>query len=175
MKDHAMRKRLATLFCLIPSLAMAHGPTPQKVLGEIDLKADPKTVWGIVADFGGIAKWDDDLKSSVSTGKSRMLTFKNGESLREDLDDYDEAHLSYTYRMFDPNLKALPASSYSATLTVSPKPGGGTHVEWLARVYRGDTGNEPPDELNDDAAKEALGRLVTEGLKGIKALSEKRS
>ena len=58
--------------------------------------------------------------------------------------------MSYDYRMLNPNVKALPVNSYSATLTVTPKDGG-SEVEWYGRFYRGDTGNEPPDDLNDEA------------------------
>ena len=49
--------------------------------------------------------------------------------------------MSYSYRMLNPNLKAAPVSSYSATLVVTPGADGGSHVEWFGRFYRGDTGN----------------------------------
>lgn len=52
--------------------------------------------------------------------------------------------------MSDPDLTALPVSSYSATLTVTSE-GDGSRVEWMGRFYRGDTGNEPPEELSDAA------------------------
>jgi mxaD protein len=65
----------------------------------------------------------------------------------------------------------LPVSSYSATLTVTPE-GDGAKVEWMGRFYRGDTGNEPPENLNDAAGKAAVSRYFAEGLRGLKAKLE---
>ena len=73
--------------------------------------------------------------------------------------------------MSDPDLDALPVSSYSATVTVTPE-GDGAKVEWMGRFYRGDTGNEPPENLSDAAGKEAMNRYFAEGLKGLKAKLE---
>jgi mxaD protein len=73
--------------------------------------------------------------------------------------------------MGEPDLKALPVSSYSATFTVSPE-GDGSKVEWMGRFYRGDTGNEPPENLSDEAGKAAMNTYFSEGLKGLKAAVE---
>ncbi|OCC05476.1 MxaD protein [Labrys sp. WJW] len=154
--------------------AWAHGPTPQKVDESVTIKADPKAVWAIAGDYSGISKWDAILKASEGDNKKRILTFQNSEKLEEEVDEYDPEKMTYTYRMLEPNLKALPASSYSATLVVTPGPDGGSVVEWYGRVYRGDTGNEPADELNDDAARNALGTLFRTGLEGIKSKAEGR-
>ena len=78
---------------------------------------------------------------------------------------------SYSYRLSDPDLKALPVSSYSATLTVSAE-GDGSKVEWLGRFYRGDTGNEPPEDLSDAAGRSAMNRYFADGLRGLKAKVE---
>jgi mxaD protein len=156
-------------------LAWAHGPTPQKIDETIEIKADPKAVWAVVGDFAGVAKWDQVLKASDGSLKKRVLTFKNGETLVEEVDEYDPVAMSYSYRMLDPNLNALPASSYSATLVVTPGADGGAKVEWFARAYRGDTGNEPPDNLSDQAVKDALIQLFRAGLEGVKARAEGKS
>ncbi|AUC99652.1 MxaD protein [Bradyrhizobium sp. SK17] len=168
-----MRSLLITLgFFVLTTSALAHGPTPQKVDETIDINAPPSAVWAIAGDYAGVSKWNSELKTSTGTNKKRVMTFKNGEMLEEEVDEYDPAHMTYTYRMLNPNLKALPASSYSATLVVTPGKQGGSQVEWYAHVYRGDTENEPPEELNDAAAKQALARLFRAGLDGIKAMAE---
>ena len=95
-------------------------------------------------------------------------------ALVEEVDEYDPVAMSYSYRMLDPNLNALPASSYSATLVVTPGADGGAKVEWFARAYRGDTGNEPPENLSDQAVKDALSQLFRAGLEGVKAKAEGR-
>lgn len=156
------------------SAAFAHGPTPQKVDETIQIKADPKAVWAVAGDYPGISKWDSQLSASTGDNKKREMTFKNGEKLVEEVDTYDPAGMTYEYRMLDPNLKAFAASSYSATLVITAKDGG-SQIEWYGRVYRGDTGNEPSDDMNDDAAKAAMSTFFRAGLEGIKAKVEGKS
>jgi mxaD protein len=162
-------------FVALSSVAQAHGPTPQKIDETIDIKADPKTVWAIAGDFAGISKWDSELKASEGSNEKRVITFKNGEQLEEEVDEYKPDGMTYSYRMLNPNLKAAPVSSYSATLAVTPGADGGSHVEWYGRFYRGDTGNEPPDDLNDEAGREAMTKLFKAGLNGLKAKAEGHS
>jgi mxaD protein len=160
--------------CLLAwtTTAFAHGPTPQKVDETIAIKAAPDRVWAVAGDYAGISKWDAVVKASEGSNNKRTMTFGNGEQLEEEVDEYDPAKMTYSYRMLNPNVKALPASSYSATLVVTPDERGGSNVKWSAHVYRGDTENEPPDDLNDEAAKSALSRLFQAGLEGIKAKAE---
>jgi len=159
----------------LTTLAQAHGPTPQKIDEAVDIKADPKAVWAIAGDFAGVSKWDSELKASEGSNEKRVITFKNGEQLEEEIDEYKPDGMTYSYRMINPNLKAAPVSSYSATLVVTPGAGGGSHVEWYGRFYRGDTGNEPPDDLSDEAGREAMTRLFKSGLDGLKAKAEGHS
>ncbi len=164
-------------FVLLAGGASAHGPTPQKVEETIAIAASPGAVWALAGDFGNIARWHPLLASSEATdgakaGSSRTLKLKSGGALVEDLDEYDAAGMSYGYRLKDPNLDALPVSFYSATLVVKPSDGGGSTVEWFGRFYRGDTGNFPPDELNDEAAVKAMSEFFKAGLAGLKAKAE---
>ena len=165
---------LAVGLSVCGTVVLAHGPTPQKIDEMIQIKADPKAVWAVAGDYAGISKWDSELTASSGDNKSRMMTFKNGEKLGEEVDEYDASKMSYEYRMLDPNLKTLPVSSYSATLIVTAKDGG-SQIEWFGRVYRGDTGNEPADDMNDDAAKTAMSKFFRAGLEGIKAKVEGKS
>lgn len=168
---------LTVPLALAASMALAHGPTPQKVTQSITIKASPDAVWKIAGDFGSIGKWHPDVAKATSTGGnqeggSRTLTLKNGGTLVDGLDEWKDKEHTYSYRSSgDPDLKALPVSSYSATFTVSPE-GDGSKVEWLSRFYRGDTGNEPPDNLSDEAGREAMNRFFADGLKGLKAVAE---
>lgn len=172
-----MRLGATVAFVLLAATpALAHGPTPQKVDQTITIAAKPDAVWKVVGDFAGIDRWHPDVARSEGSGGTeaggrRKVTLKAGGTLNEGLDEIDASARSYSYRLSDPDLKALPVSSYSATLTVSPD-GEGTRVEWLGRFYRGDTGNEPPDELSDAAGKAAMNRYFADGLKGLKARVE---
>jgi mxaD protein len=169
------------LFALALSIApaAAHGPTPIKVDEKITLAADPASVWAVVGRFGGVADWHPDVASAKSTGgdapgAARELTLRKGGVVKETLDEYEPKELKYSYRMSDPNLDALPVSSYSATLVVRPAAGGGSEVEWYGRLYRGDTSNEPPENLNDDAAREAMSTFFRDGLNGLAKKLETR-
>ena len=164
------------LSMLLAGAALAHGPTPQKVSETITIKAKPDAVWKLAGDFAGIKDWHPAVETSEGAkdntdGGTRTVTLKNGGVLKESLDDYKADGFTYSYRLGDADLKALPVSSYSATLTVSPD-GEGSKVEWMGRFYRGDTGNEPPENLSDAAGKEALTKYFGEGLKGLKAKVE---
>ena len=48
-------------------------------------------------------------------------------------------------------------------------------VTWIGRFFRADTGNFPPDHLNDEAAVKAMTGFMQEGLKGLKAKVEGKS
>lgn len=171
-----MRLSLLVLpLALAATAALAHGPTPQKVSQSITIKASPDAVWRVAGDFAGIGRWHPALAkaegSGTKDGGTRTLTFKNGGRIEESLDEYKPEARTYSYRMGEPDLKALPVSSYSATVTVSPE-GDGSKVEWMGRFYRGDTGNEPPENLGDEAGKAAMNAYFAEGLKGLKAAVE---
>ncbi|WP_019904713.1 SRPBCC family protein [Methylobacterium sp. 77] len=166
---------LATSF-LLATTALAHGPTPQKIDQSITIAAKPDAVWAVVGDFAGVSKWHPDVATSTGTGGNasggrRTVTLKNGGTLDEGLDEWDAGKRSYSYRLGEADLKALPVSSYSASLTVTPE-GDGSKVEWIGRFYRGDTGNEPPEDLSDAAGKEAMNLYFGNGLKGLKARLE---
>lgn len=153
--------------------ALAHGPTPIKVDESIIIAADPVAVWAFAGKFGSLASWHPDVanvkaKGGDAVGAEREITLRKGGSLKEGLDEYEPSQFKYSYRMSDPNLDALPISSYSATFVIRPAAAGGSEVHWYGRLYRGDTGNEPPDDLNDDAARTAMSDFLQHGLQGLK-------
>ena len=168
-----MRTIWAALATLIATAALAHGPTPIKVDESIVIAADPKAVWAVAGKFDSIANWHPDVakvqaKGGDSVGAEREITLRKGGALKEGLDEYEPSSFKYSYRMSDPNLDALPISSYSTTFVITPAAGGGSEVHWYGRLYRGDTSNEPPDNLNDAAARTAMSDFLRAGLQGLK-------
>jgi mxaD protein len=164
---------------LIASQAFAHGPTPIKVDESIIIAAEPPEVWKVGGTFGSIADWHPYVQSvkakgGDAVGAEREILLRKGGVLKEGLDEYDPASLKYSYRMSEPNLDALPVSSYSATFTVKAAAGGGSEVKWYGRLYRGDTSNEPPENLNDDAARAAMSDFFRAGLDGLKKKVEQK-
>jgi mxaL protein len=171
-----MLRRVALAFLAalaLTSSVVAHGPTPQKVDGSIEIEATPDAVWAVVKDFANVASWNPAVKAATG-GKSnqpgavRTITLANGGTLEEGLDDYSDAEKSYTYRLSKEDIKVFPVSFYSAKITVEPK-GAGSLVTWSGRLYRADTGNFPPDDLNDEAAVKAMTAFINDGLAGLKA------
>lgn len=168
-----MRKLLGLFALLICAPALAHGPTPIKVDESIVIAADPKAVWAVAGKFDGLANWHPDVQSVAAkggdaAGAEREITLKKGGVLKEGLDEYDASALKLSWRMSDPNLDALPVSSYTVTFTIEPASAGGSLVKWYGRLYRGDTSNEPPENLNDDAARAAMASYLRNGLQGLK-------
>lgn len=161
----------ALVAVLFATPAFAHGPTPIKVNETITISAEPKAVWAIAGKFDGLANWHPDVKAvkakgGDAAGAEREITLKGG-VLKEGLDEYDPAAFKLSYRMSDPNLDAMPASSYSVTFSIKPA-ASGSEVSWYGRLYRGDTSNEPPENLNDDAARAAMSEFLRNGLQGLK-------
>ncbi len=164
---------IGLLLCAVGGKAVvAHGPTPKKALETIEIAKSPKEVWDLIKDFDAIGQWHPSVKSVTAqggngNGAERTLTLANGD-VKESLDDYRAEDMSYSYRLMTENFEAMPVSFYSATITVLPTESG-SKVEWLSRFYRADTGNFPPEHLNDEAAINAMTKFLRDGLEGIKA------
>jgi len=159
---------------LISWQAQAHGPTPQKAKESVTIQAPVAKVWAELKNFDDIASWHPDLKKSVGDGKNqsggvRILTFQNDEAIAEELDYYSESEHEYSYRLKTENSKAFPTSSHSVDVKVAAGETADSSVVTLkSRFYRGDTGNTPPDNLNDDAAVKAMTQFFKNGLNGLK-------
>lgn len=170
-----MRRQLAFAVPFLAALtlpAAAHGPTPQKAAARVVIAATPEAVWKLAGAFDGIGRWhplvkEVKAKGGDAPGAERVLVLEKGE-ITEGLDEYDAAAHSLAWRLGTENVEALPVSFYTTTFTVSPAGNGNSEVVWAARFYRGDTGNFPPDELNDEAAIAAMTTFFKTGLKGLK-------
>lgn len=171
----------ALLSCLLLTVvaryALAHGPTPQKVDESIEISATPDAVWTLAGDFGRLAEWHPGVANCTAGGASpkeatREIELKSGGIISESVDDLNEVEHSVGYRLAKENIEALPVSFYSASLKVVPAGEGKSKVEWSGRFYRGDTGNFPPENLNDEAAVKAMTAFFRQGLEGLKAKLE---
>ncbi len=168
-----------TILLMFPLFATAHGPTPQKAKESVTINAPVTMVWEAVKQFDGISTWHPDVKQSTGDGKHesggiRAITLQNGGQLVEELDFYSDKDYEYSYRLKTENVQAFPASSYSVTLQVTPgRDADNSTVVLKSRFYRGDTGNTPPENLNDEAAVKAMNTFFKNGLEGLKKKLEK--
>lgn len=173
-----LSRRLAALALLgfTAGVALAHGPTRQKVVEKITIDAPANAVWAVIKDFDALAKWHPAVAASPADkgnneGSVRELKLKGGGALTETLERYNDAGKSYTYRAKDGG--ALPVTNYTSTITVSGD-GATSTVEWRGAFYRGFPNNDPPPDQNDEAAVKAVTGVYQSGLANLKALVEKK-
>jgi hypothetical protein len=163
---------LATAFAPAFTPAWAHGPTRQKVRESIEINAPQAKVWAAISNFQDmswlppVARTEGEQGNEI--GATRKLTLADGATVEEELYKYEPEMLSYSYRITKVDVKVLPVTNYSSTLTVSPAPDGKAKVEWAGAFYRGFPNNDPPPELNDEAAMKAVSGLYKVGLEGLK-------
>lgn len=180
---------LLLLPCLLVSLAHAHGPVRQKVDEQITINAPAQKVWGIIKEFGDMS-WlpavkNTEGKGGNGDGATRVLTLQDGGTITEELKKYDEGKMSYAYKITDMStaktinhagadvkVPALPVDNYAASIDLEAK-GETTVVNWKAGFYRAYTNNNPPAEMNEEAANSAVISTFKAGLENLKKLAEK--
>lgn len=159
--------------------AWAHGPTRQKVRESIEIDAPQAKVWAVIGNFqdmswlAGVSKTEGEKGNEI--GATRRLTLAPGVTIEEELSKYEPEMMSYSYRITAVDVKVLPVTNYSSTLEVSPAPGGKAKLEWSGAFYRGYPNNDPPPELNDEAAIKAVSGLYRAGLEALKKKIESGS
>lgn len=169
--------------------ANAHGPVRQKMDEEITINAPAAKVWGIIKNYDDMS-WLPGIKSTTadkgnSKGSVRVLTLDGGGTITEELKKYDDKKMSYSYKITEMStaktithagaeekVPVLPVDNYSATIAVEDK-GGSSLVTWKAAYYRAYMNNNPPEEMNETAANDAVKNILTSGLANLKSLAEK--
>lgn len=155
----------------------AHGASPLKVVETAIVDAPPEKVWAVVSDFAH-ADWLPGVARVEATGDDvpdkarRRLIMADGRVIEELLTKRDPERMMLGFHREGDDVKTLPATNYTALITLRPAEGGGTQVEWKARFYRGYPNNDPPPELNDDVAIAAVTALHRANLTALKAKAE---
>lgn len=166
---------------LMPSIALAHGPSPQKIVKEIVIKAEPAKVWAILKDFGAIAQWHPDVagikvaelkdNESDATLMHRAIQFKDGTNITEKLREAKDDELKLDYKMVD---GTVPVSNYRAVMQVKPGASAGESVlTWTGRFYNMANSMEAPPGKDNPTAVAAINKIYDAGLDGIKRYLEK--
>jgi mxaD protein len=180
---------MSVLLFFFSALAHAHGPVRQKAEEEILIDAPAEKVWGIIKDYGDMS-WHPGIKSVTNQegnkkGAIRVLTLNDGGTINEELKKYDEAKMSYSYKITEMStaktithsgaeekVPVLPVDNYAATIEVEPQ-GDKSKVSWKAAYYRAYMNNNPPAEMNEEAANTAVTAVLKQGLANLKTLAEK--
>lgn len=167
---------------LFTGIVNAHGPVRGKMTATVTIDAPAAKVWDIIKNYSDMS-WHPSIKSveggSNEKGAVRKLTLSNGGTITEELKAYDDAKMTYKYKITDMSstgtikhagqdeeIPVLPVGNYAAELSVADK-GGKAEVEWVATYYRAYVNNNPPAELNEEAADKAVTEVLTTGLKAL--------
>lgn len=162
---------------LIPVLVVAHGPSRQKIVREIEINAPVEIVWNIISDYCAIREWNPAVTKCVADKGSendsvRTLTLENGATIKEKLVKHLPDNTKYQYMLIEPNDKAFPINTHGSTISVISGDGGTTVVEWKGAFYRSFPGPNPPPEKTDEAATKALAEFYMAGLENLKKMAE---
>lgn len=160
------------LMVLGAATAMAHGPSRQKVIEKAEIAVPPDKVWAVIGNFQDM-NWHPAVAKTEGTGgnepgATRKITLKNGGTIEEKLNKYDKDGKSYSYEITNVDVKFFPVNNYSSTISVGDA-GGKSVLEWKGACYRGYVNNDPPPELNDEAAVKAMLELYKAGFDAVKA------
>ncbi|MFG1345069.1 SRPBCC family protein [Xanthobacter autotrophicus DSM 431] len=174
-----MAAMAAAAVALLPVAADAHGPTRKKVTETVDINAPADKVWAAIGNFQDMS-WHPAVEKNEGQGgnavdATRKLTLKGGGTIEEVLYKFEPEQKSYSYRIQQVDVKVLPVTNYSSTITVIPVDATHSKVEWRGAFYRGYPNNDPPPELSDEAAIAAVTGVYRGGLDALKAKLEKGS
>ncbi len=180
MKKLIPQALLCSMFVLATiTNVFACGPTPQKVVKEITIKADSTTVWQVIKQFDAIAQWHPDVQTSVSLKKLddegesasfRLVTLKNGLKLEEKRRDTADAEMKLDYQMSQGD---FPVSNYRGVMQVKPAAvTGETIVSWTGRFNNKANILDAPAGQDNPAAIHAIEAFYDDGLAGLKTMIE---
>ncbi len=171
---------LAATLSLVSAGVFAHGPVRGKLTATIQIDAPAAKVWDVIKNYDDLS-WLPAVASVKGDGGNvkgsvRVLSLANGGTITEELKAYDEAKYAYKYKITDIShngtikhagqdepLPVFPVGNYAAEIQVTDK-GGKAEVEWVATYYRAYVNNNPPAELNEEAADKAVNEVLTKGL-----------
>ncbi|MEQ1635370.1 MAG: SRPBCC family protein [Methylococcales bacterium] len=177
------------VLCFFAAAVNAHGPVRQKTQESIKINAPAEKVWGIIKNYNDMS-WlpvvaSVSAKGGNEDGSIRVLTLKDGGTITEELKKHDDAKMSYSYKITEMSTKqtithngqeekvpVLPVGNYAADIQVKAE-GAGSSVIWKAGYYRAYMNNNPPTEMNEEAANSSVEKVFKAGLDNLKALAEK--
>lgn len=167
---------VAGVFTFAAGTVQAHGPTRQKITVSQEINAPAEKVWAVVGNFQDMS-WHPAVAKTEGKGgnaanATRTLTLQGGGTIQELLGKHEPEKMSFHYYIEKVDVKVLPVTNYSSWLTVIPDGPGKSKVEWRGAFYRGYPNNNPPPELNDEAAIKAVTAVYKAGLEGLKKKME---
>ena len=120
-------------------------------------KSPPPCCWNVEIVAG----------SNNQVGAERVLTLRDGGTVREKLLGFDPKHHRFRYTMIE---GALPVSGYVSVLSIKGAGPNRSKVTWSGTFKRKNTGASPAASENDAAATKAVGAVYRAGLDNLKKI-----
>ena len=169
-------KAIAITTTLLASSYVSAAAPWLHVRQSVTINAPAGKVWNAVKDFNALNSWhpalakDEIVEGTNNTvGAVRLLTLKDGGTIKEKLLAFDAAHHKYRYTILE---GVIPVSDYTSTLTVASAGKGKATVTWSGRFHRKNTGDNPADNENDKTAVGAITGVYQGGLENLKKMLE---
>jgi len=147
-----------------------------KVSKETTIDAPADQVWQKIRNFDGLATWHPALASDQivagknnEVGAQRLLTLKDGGTIKEKLLGFDDKGHSYKYSILE---GVLPVSDYTSTISVKSAGKDKSTVTWSGNFKRKNTGDNPAENENDETATKTIGSVYQGGLDNLKKMVE---
>jgi mxaD protein len=147
-----------------------------KVTKSITINASPDKVWAKAKDFGGLHTWHPAIASTKiiegtdnKPGAVRLLTLKDGGTIKEKLLSHNDLGHTFKYRILE---GVLPVSNYTSTFTVAGEGKGKSKVTWSGSFQRKNTGPSPGPNEDDKTATDTMSGVYQAGLDNLKKIVE---
>lgn len=171
---------MIAMLCIMPLMAQAHGPSGQKVIKEVTVKASPEKVWAVMKDFGSIGQWHPEVtevtveeKKDEASGNVlpfRVVKLKNGRGFEEKLRDVNEDIMKLDYKMVEGDNSTILVYGYRTVLTVKPAETDGESIVTLtARFYNKNNSLEQLPGLGNKEANAEINALYDAAAEGLQA------
>jgi mxaD protein len=138
----------------------------------VEIQAPASKVWDAAKNFDQLNTWlppvakDEIVEGQNNTvGAVRLLTLKDGGTVKEKLLAYTPSSRTFRYQILE---SVLPVSHYTSIFTVKSRGKGASTVTWSGRFKRKNEGPNPGDTENDKAATDTITGVYQAGLSTLK-------
>jgi len=131
------------------------------------LAAPAAKVWGLLGDFGGVAKWGGSMLQSCTVdgsgvGAVRTIGLPGGASIQERCEAYDDAGRALTYSIV--GTSPIPIRNYVSTCRVVETGANQCRVDWEGRFE--------PDGVAEEQAQSLVRGIYTGAIKTVRKILE---
>ncbi len=161
---------------LMPFASQAGGASKLSVKESVEINAKADEVWSKVSNFGDLGAWHPAVKTTEIIGGTnnkkgavRLLTLQDNGTIKEELESYNPARRSFSYKIIE---GVLPVSNYHSTVVVQSISKGKCKVVWSGTFKRKDTSDSPAKGQGDEDATNTITAVYKGGLENLKKITE---